>query len=128
MIARAYTTDVPISTEVTDIFGGTELESAPGPGRFRIYATAELVATGGTLVLSARLGSSVKADKLPINGSGVAPVKPDDHIIDIDAAPGERLIVTLEETAGTATLPNIRLEFEEFSRQELEAMARGQRV
>ena len=53
---------------------------------------------------------------------------PDDHIIDIDAAPGERLIVTLEETAGVATLPSVRLEFEEFSREELLAMAAGQRV
>lgn len=126
MIARAYTTQVPLSTEVRDIFGGTEIESAPGPGRFRIYGRH--AAAAGTVVLSARLGSDVRADKLPMNVAAGAPIKPDDHIIDIDSAPGERLIVTLEETAGTATIPNVRVEFEEFSRQELMQMAAGQRV
>ena len=125
-IVRAYTTQVPLSTKVTDIFGGTELESAPGPGRFRIYARH--AAAQGSLVLSAKLGKSLEGEDVPMNVGAGAPVKPDDHVLDVDAAPGERLLLSLEETAGTATDPSVRLEFEQFSPQEIQAAAMGQRI
>jgi len=126
MNVEAYVVQVPLNTLVQDIFGGTVMERAPAPGRFRIYGRH--VAAAGTVVLSARIGAETKANNLPLNVAAGAPVKPDDHIVDIDAAPNERLFVDLEETAGVATDPNIRIEFEEFSREELARIANGERV
>jgi len=119
----AYNTDVAASATVDNILQGTILATAPGFGQYHIYGRQE---TGvGTLIMSINVAGELCGEDLPINAAAGAPVKPDDHLASVKVAQGDIVLVKLRETAGTATLPNIRIEFQEMSPAQLRMALAG---
>jgi hypothetical protein len=101
---------VVASTEVKNILRDTDLERAPGWGEYHVFA--KHAASVGTLVLSAYDDGAEVARKLPMVAAAGTPIKPDNHIVSFPVAPGDPIRIALEETAGTATIPNVRVEFQ----------------
>lgn len=115
-----YTQSVGASARIPNILAGTILETAPGFGYYHIFGSHE--AAVGTLEVSVNVAGEMQAQRLTMNAKATAPIKPDDHLTSVKVAPGFRVLMELEETAGAATVPNIRTEYEELSIGQLAQM------
>lgn len=119
-MVKAYVAAIASGAKVKNILADTELVSCPTPGGhyhvFGRYATG-----GGALELTARVAGELCGEDLPINIGDGGPVKPDDHIITLDAAPGDAIIIAIKNTGTPAcsSTPSIRIEFEELTAAEI---------
>ena len=125
-MVKAYTAQVAAGAKVPNILADTELERAPAPGgHFHVFGR-HAASPAGILQLSARVAGELKAEDLPLNIGSGGPIKPDDHIITLDAAPGDPVLVSITEVGGAAASdPSIRVEFEELTAGEIEELRRA---
>jgi len=109
-VQRTYRTQVALSTTVRDIFGDSDLQVAPALGFLNIYGRQ---ATGaGTLLMNVRIGTEVVAEDLEPTKAAGNPNRRDDVLLNLQPVmPGQRIKVDLAEQDGTATTPNIIMEF-----------------
>ncbi len=125
-MVKAYTAQVAAGAKVGNVLADTELEKAPPPGGHYHVFGRHAAAPAGIVQLNARVAGELVGEDLPVNIGTGGPKKPDDHIITLDAAPGDPVIITLQETGGAAACdPSIRIEFEELTPAELEEMRRA---
>jgi hypothetical protein len=125
-MVKAYTAQVAAGAKVSNILADTELERAPAPGgHFHVFGR-HAAAPAGIIQLNARVAGELKGEDLPINIGSGGPKKPDDHIITVDAAPGDPVLISITEIGGAAACdPSIRVEFEELTPAELEELRRA---
>lgn len=125
-MVKAYTAQVAAGAKVPNILADTELESAPAPGGHYHVFGRHAASPAGILQLSARVAGELKGEDLPINIGSGGPKKPDDHIITVDAAPGDPVLISITEVGGSAASdPSIRIEFEELTPAEIEELRRA---
>jgi len=117
-MVKAFTTAVTKSAKVANILADTELATCPPPGG-HYHVFGRHAASAGVIQLSARVAGKLVAEDLPINVEAGGPKKPDDHIITLDAAAGDPVIITLKEDGTCTTTPSIRIEFEELTAEEV---------
>lgn len=108
-VVESYTTQVPLSSTTSNILLGKKLNQAPGRGFYRILGRH--AAAAGTVVMHAWRGSDNVADSLPMQAAAGGPNVLEDELIRFGVFGGETILIKLEETAGTATNPSIRIEF-----------------
>lgn len=130
-MVKAYVAGLADGAKVPNILSDTELATCPRPGG-HYYVFGRSTEDGEcALTLSARVGGKLVAEDLPINWGSGGPKKPDDHIVTLDAAAGDTVLISLSQSAGTCTTyPSIRVEFVELTPAEIQqivAMVRGGR-
>lgn len=108
-VVEAYTTQVALSTTTSDIMTGKKLERAPGRGFYRILGRH--AAAQGTLVLHGWRGAENIADGLPMQAAAGGPNTLEDELLRFGVFGGEKILLKLQETVGTATDPSIRIEY-----------------
>ncbi len=124
-MTKAYTTDIAATVKVSNILADTELDTCPMPGgHYYIFGRHDRTTyLEAELQLNARVAGSLKGEDLPVNVGVGGPKKPDDHILTLDAAGGDSILISLTETGGSGcAAPSIRGEFEELTPQELAAI------
>jgi len=86
---------------VQNILAGSQFEFLGRPSRVQIYSVADLA---DLIDLSAFFGQELQLAASPLTriADGTGPIVPDNLVIDDIGAPGDRLTVTLTETAGAA--------------------------
>jgi len=86
---------------VENVIAGSQFEFIGRPSRVQIYSAADLADTVNVEVF---FGQELQATPAPAprTADGTGPVVPDDLIVDDIAAPGDRLVIRLTETAGLA--------------------------
>lgn len=112
----AFTTLIAANGVVNNILTDTVLQYAPGFGRYHIFGRQS--ASG--LQLSANVDGVLQSESLPVNTGTGAPIKPDDHITSMLVARGNVVLIKLDETAGVASTPSIRVEYEEMTTGEIQ--------
>ena len=94
---------VPAGGSLVNVLTGSAFEFAPDAEEIEVYATQ--VSGGGILVADVQFGSSVQMEQGPLAdeiGAGQGPRIPDNLLVSDVAVPGDRLKVSLRETAGLA--------------------------
>lgn len=109
-VIESYTTQVPLSSETTNIMLGTKLYAAPERGVYKFlgsYAAAQ-----GTVLMDIWRKSEQIADGLPMAAKAGGPNELEDTLTSFTVFGGEQITVKLRETAGTATDPTIKMIFQ----------------
>jgi len=107
--AVGYATTVGASSTTGNILQGTLIERAPGPGKYTVWGRH--AASAGTIVMDVYRGLEILGRSVPMSAAAGAPNVNDDKLLEFGVAGGETIVVILRETAGTNTIPNIKVEF-----------------
>jgi hypothetical protein len=95
-------TTLAANETVQNIMAGSQFEFPARPTRVQVYCLAE---AGDAVSAEVFFGQELQLARSPLNvgaAAGAGPVVPDDLLLDDIAAPGDRLVVSLTETAGAA--------------------------
>lgn len=103
MPSQRFVTTVAAGTTVGNIMAGSQFEFIGVPARIQIYQVGD-PAAAGPYNSEVFFGQELElADGPgPIGVAAIGPAVPDDLVLDDVAAPGDRLIIRLTETAGAA--------------------------
>ena len=98
---RTVTTLVANETD-PNIMAGSQFEFMARPTRVQVYSLAE---AGDAVSVEVFFGQELQLARSPLNvgaAAGAGPVVPDDLLVDDIAAPQDRLVIAMTETAGAA--------------------------
>jgi len=86
---------------IQNVMAGSQFEFLGRPSRVQVYSVADLA---DLIDIAVFFGQELQlaAAGLPRIADGTGPIVPDSLIIDDIGAPGDRLTITLTETAGVA--------------------------
>lgn len=86
---------------IQNVMAGSQFEFLGRPSRVQIYSVADLA---DLIDIAVFFGQELQLSSSPLNQvtAATGPTVPDDLIVDDIGAPGDRLTVTLTETAGVA--------------------------
>lgn len=105
MPTAQFTNTIAANGVVANVLVGSQFEFTGRPTRIQLYIIQDPTAGRGQVEVF--FGQELQATPAPIsNATGVTigPNVPDDLLVDDIAAPGDRIVVRLTETAGGAGL------------------------
>lgn len=108
--SESYTTQVPLSSTTGNILLGTTLQTAPATGFYKVIGRH--AAAAGTVVLTAFRGSDRVLNNRLMQAAAGGPNMLEDELGRFSVKKGDSIVITLTETAGTATNPAIVTEFQ----------------
>jgi len=93
------TTTLAANQTVANIMAGSQFEFPGRPTRIQVYSLAE---AGDAVSIEVFFGQELQLATSPLNvgaAAGAGPVVPDDLVVDDIAAPGDRIVIGVTETA-----------------------------
>ncbi len=102
MPSARFTTTLGANAVDNNIMQGSQFEFMGRPTRVQIYALAE---AGDAMDMEVFFGQELQMATAQLNvgaAAGLGPIVPDDLLVDDIAAPGDRLVIRIIETAGVA--------------------------